>query len=273
VIRRSAQFGLLLAVLVAPARVAAADEALSPERQREILHDAIHAFDEAVAAMASDPPQARELYRRSIACFQTLVDHGVDNAAVQYNLGNAYYRLGDLGRAVLHYRRAQRWGGLDDKLGLNLAFVRGQVTPQVRADDSQRLRRNLLFWHYGTTLRQRYGTALLCSIVGWGVLLLTLRWRRATLRAVGMLAVAVGLVAGGSAAWQLHDDSRRPPAVVVGEPHILRLGRGDAYDAALDQPLGPGTELRVLTQRADWVEVVLLDGTTGWLRADRVERI
>ena len=114
---------LMLAVapaygLCAPAR--ADDGALSPERQREILRDALSAFDDAVATARDNPARAEQLYRQAAAAFERLVADGVRSAALEYNLGNTRFRLGDLGRAVLHYRRAQRLDPGDAKLAENL---------------------------------------------------------------------------------------------------------------------------------------------------------
>ncbi len=74
-----------------------------------------------------------------------------------------------------------------------------------------------------------------------------------------------------AALWELQDEATAPP-VVVGE-HTLQLGRGEGSGPALDRPLGPGVELRVVTERGGWYEVRLPDGHGGWLPANVVERI
>ena len=113
----------------------------------------------------------------------------------------------------------------------------------------------------------------IASIVGWLGLRLRLRWRSRALLTLSCLIVLLGLANAASVAWQLHDEAQHPAAVVVSGEHILRLGRGEGYDPALNQPLGPGVELRILNQRADWVEVQLPDDKTGWLPMEAVERI
>ena len=71
----------------------------------------------AVAATASATPNARtfmdgaEAYRSgdwpaAIDAFESLAASGVDNGKLFYDLGNAYLKNDDLGRALLWYERA-----------------------------------------------------------------------------------------------------------------------------------------------------------------------
>jgi tetratricopeptide (TPR) repeat protein len=264
---------LVAALLLSGACGARAADALGPARQREILREALHAFDQAVAVTREDPPRAGELYRQAAAGLLALRDAGVRNAALEYNLGNVYFRLGDLGRAILHYRRAQRLGGDDERLAANLRYARQRVEPRITPSGQTRLTQQLLFWHYDTSPKERFWVLVACAAVGWPLLFLWLRRRSRPLLVAGLIAIALGLAAGASLRWQLDDEVRHPHAVVVADQAYLRLGRGEGTDLALKQPLGAGVELRILQQRGDWVEVRLPNDQTGWLPAEAVERV
>ncbi|HIE11941.1 MAG TPA: hypothetical protein EYP63_00690, partial [Desulfotomaculum sp.] len=59
----------------------------------------------------ADMAQANRLYEagqyaEAAVAYQALVDAGAHDGRLYYNLGNAHYKSGDLGRAVLNYRRA-----------------------------------------------------------------------------------------------------------------------------------------------------------------------
>ena len=259
----------LLALWTAPAR---AQEPLSPQRQREILRDALHAFDQAVAVARENPAQAAQRYRQAVAGFQALRDAGLRNSALEYNLGNAYFRLGDLGQAILHYCRATRLAPGDERLTANLRYARNRIEPFIAPSGQSRLAQQLLFWHYNTSVQQRFWALVVLAAIGWPLLLLWLRWRRRALLVTGLIAVALALVTAASVRWQLEDEARYPAAVVVTkEP--LRLGRGEGSDLALQQPLGPGVECRILQQRGEWVEVRLRNDQTGWLPESAVARV
>jgi len=59
---------------------------------------------------------AIDLYRQCL--------HMAESAALHYNLANAYYELGDTGRAVLHYEKALAMEPANPDTAANLSFVR-----------------------------------------------------------------------------------------------------------------------------------------------------
>ena len=60
-----------------------------------------------------------------------LVENGIENGHLYYNLGNAYYRLGDLGKAILFFERARLLLPRDDDLIFNLSHARNQTVDAI----------------------------------------------------------------------------------------------------------------------------------------------
>jgi len=250
-----------------------AAEALSRERQREILREALDAFDDAVGRARSDAPAAEALLRKAAGGFEALIEAGLRNAALEYNLANTYFRLHDSGRAVLHYRRAQRLAPGDAQIAANLRYARERVEPYLRPSGRRELLGRLLFWNRSLSMERRFWIAVLASALGWLGLTAWLRWRSRPLAVGAALLIGLGLANAGSVAWQLHEEGVYPPAVIVQPDQILRLGRGEGYEPAISQRLGAGVEVRILQQRGDWAEVRLVNDQTGWLPALVLERI
>lgn len=261
---------LLIAILAAssPASV----EPMSPERQREIVRDALTAFDQAVEVARENPARAAELYRSAAAAWESLLQQGVSNPAIEYNLGNCQVRLGRLGEAILHFRRGLRMNPRDVKLAANLAYARNRVQPAIASGGENRILRTLLFAHYNYSLGERVAAAAALSSAGWLLLLLRMRWRQTALLVLGALAVIGGAASAASAGWELRTQALRPPAVLLAE-HVLRRGRGEGYDAVIAQPLGAGVELELTNRSGGWVEVRLADGQSGWLPESAVGEV
>lgn len=243
------------------------------EDASHLVQHALSAFDDAVsAAAARDSERAARLYREAADGFESVIASGVRNAGLEYNLGNTYFRLGDLGRAIVHFRRAAALAPRDAQIAANLSYARERVVPHLSATGEQRLLTRLAFWRALLSKPQQFWTAAGLSVAGWGLLTLWLWRRRQPLAALGVICACAGAAFSAALLWELQDEATAPPAVVVGE-HTLQLGRGEGSGPALDRPLGPGVELRVVTERGGWYEVRLPDGHGGWLPANVVERI
>lgn len=260
-------------VMCGAAAISAVAETLPPERQREVLQQALNAFDEGVTLARKDPVRSRDLFRRSAGAFQTLLDSGLRSAALEYNLGNACFRLDELGRAILHYRRAERIAPRNSDVQSNLSYARQRVTPLITAAGEQQIVERVLFWHFDTSIAFRYWFAVVPALAGWALLLAWRRWRERSFAVAALVCLGLGLANGASVAWELYDQQHSPHAVLVSAPQVLRLGGGEAYEPAMQQELGPGVELRVLSRRGLWTQVQLSNGLTGWLPSSAVEEV
>lgn len=250
-----------------------AGEPLPRDRQQQILQDALNKFDEAVGHLRSSPELAGQKLRQAASGFQTLIDAGIVNDALELNLGNTYFRLGDFGRAILHYRRGLRFNPRNSALTANLDYSRNRVEPAITPNAGEQLIGRLLFWHYTTSLSFRFAWTLIATFAGWAGLAAWLRWRNGPLLAVALILIGLSLANGVSVGWQLREESVHPQAVILTGPQTLRSGRGEGYEPVLKQTLGAGVEMRILNERADWVEVELRDGHTGWLPVAALERV
>jgi tetratricopeptide (TPR) repeat protein len=264
--RSRAMIGVALCGAVALA------EPLSPERKQQVLADALRDYDAAAEVQATDLARAQQLYRQSAAGFEALIAAGIENAALEYNLGNASFRAGDLGRAILHYRRALRLEPSDVRVQANLRFARQRVEPAISPSGRTQVTETLLFWHYNSSPQRRRQVGIGLAAIGWTLLFAWLRWRRAALATGGIAAVALASIALASVLYEARERAVRPAAVVL-ERQVLRLGRSATADPAMKAPLGPGVEVQVLQRRGEWLEVQLANDIIGWLPASSVAAI
>ncbi len=255
---------LLLAVLVASA---AAQVPLPRERQEQLTRDALNAYDQALAASTTEPAQADALYRAAIAAYLTLRDSGIRSAALEYNLGNAYARLGDRGRAIAHYLLAQRLAPRDPQVTANCRYVAEGVEPHIEPAPAAQLFDRLQIWRGVVSRETLFRAAALLSAAGWLALGFALFVRRRTLVFAGGAVALLGTLLLVGVGRDILYDQQHPQIVIVDGAHTLRLGRGEGHDAALDSPLSPGVTGRVVQERGDWLEIQLENGVTGWIPA------
>ena len=63
-------------------------------------------------------------YSGAVDAFNEVVAMGVEDPAVEYDLANAWFKAGRLGRAIYHYRRAHALAPRDEDVKANLEYAR-----------------------------------------------------------------------------------------------------------------------------------------------------
>ncbi len=222
--------------------------------------------------------EANQLYEtgqfvEAAGAYQVLVDTGVQDGTLYYNLGNAYFKAGDLGHAILNYRRAQVLLPRDPDVDANLQLARTQTTDRLETEDGGVLvsfvRRVLVEW---TTLDEAAAITLglwvlLCALVVTAIL-----WPRGrqVLR-YGIAVVAVLLVLGMLSVGIRASEARSAPAVVVAQSVETHSGPGADYLAEFT--LHAGAEVRVLERRDGWVRITLPGDLQGWVPKRTIEEL
>ena len=70
-------------------------------------------------------------YEQAVELYNTIVDNGFDSWELRYNLGNAYYRLDNVGQSILNYERALRMAPGKKNIKDNLALARSHTTDNI----------------------------------------------------------------------------------------------------------------------------------------------
>jgi tetratricopeptide (TPR) repeat protein len=221
----------------------------------------------AVSSAAFD--SANKLYEEgkfaeAASAYDTLAKSGQCSAALYFNLGNAFFKSGQIGRAIAAYRQAEQITPRDPDLRANLQFARNQTpSPTLLPTRWQR-------WLGRLTLNE--WTLLAAGAVWlWLFLLAVRQWRPAlkpALRAyVFFLAILTGLLCACAAAT-LRETRFSRTAIVVSPEATVRYGPLTESPTAFT--VHDGAELRILDQKDEWLQVTTDPRRVGWLRRDQV---
>ena len=133
-----------------------------------LLQEAEALFADAVEA--DDRQSGNELLQRAILRYERIIrDGGIRNGRLYYNLGNAYFLKDDLGRAIMNYRRAERFIPGDLNVSKNLAYARRQRIDHIEVRDRFQIVRILAFWHFVLPTRTRVVLALVMFNTAWAI--------------------------------------------------------------------------------------------------------
>ena len=206
--------------------------------------------------------------------YEALTDRGYSDAAIYFNLGNAYLQSGDLGRAVLSYLRARELSPRDPDVEANLELARDMTVDRIVAERGSVLESISYVGVQWLTLRELGVLALLLwaiSGVSMGALLVwrTFRLRRA-LRAVSAVLTVATLASFLLLLSMMYANPYDATGVVTAASVEVVSGPGSQYSGEFT--LYSGAQVRLNDSRHGWVEVSLPGGELrGWAPAHAVE--
>ena len=191
------------------------------------------------------------------------------SAAAHYNLGNALFKAGSIGRAILNYRRARYLDPRDPDIAANLNFARSYRVDKVLTVPSPFARVLDTAFHR----LSRRAAAVLASICILLASMLLALWivRRSTLAMVAACLMAVvGLFGFVTQQVWAGEVAERPAVVVV--PEVAALS-GPSEESKQILLVHDGSEVRIREARGDYLLVQLPGGGGGWVRKEAVERV
>lgn len=236
------------------------------------------------SAMAQSPDsvfaRATDLYRagafrEAAQALETIIAQGMASGEVYFNLGNAYYRDGNVGRAILAFERAARLLPSDDDVSHNLRLARLKAVDRI--DPVPEF--FLVVWlrSVSEVLPPSHARALFLTwwAVVFGALVAlylgrtaaVVRWARITFFA----AVPLAMLLGGLWIAQLTALNEEHAGIIL-TPTVTARSSPDAnaVDAFV---IHEGLKVEIGVTVDGWTRVTLADGKVGWVREGDVEEI
>jgi len=210
--------------------------------------------------------QANQAYReghfqRAIEGYLQLIGSGHRKGHIYYNLGNAYFRTDQLGRAILAYERALLLIPRDPDLKFNLSHARDQIRDAI--GDSHGSIETVFFWLRSFSCTELFGCFAVLNLLFWSVLVIRLFNRSEWLYYMLLLTFSCWFIAGlsfGLKSYQVSTDDR---AVILQDEANILAGP-EKSDTVLFK-LHEGTVVHRERSEDGWSLVRLSDKKRGWI--------
>jgi tetratricopeptide (TPR) repeat protein len=206
-------------------------------------------------------------FQDAVDGYQTLVKSRQWNANLFYNLGNAWFRLGNFGESILNYERALALDPHHPEAAANLVLVRDEARAlQLK---KSRLDRYL---EAGTSAQYSIAASISFWFALFGAAHLFFSRRRSVALVLSIVFSTLVLAAATFALYSLETGSKGGTlAIVTGKNIEARLATADNANSVLALP--PGSEIRVLNRRGDWLYAALPNDLHGWIPANGAQRV
>lgn len=233
----------------------------------------------AFTALRAEPPEefrmANKFYEEkdfgsAIRLYESIIRQGLESPALYFNLGNAYFKNGDLGYAVLYYMKARRLSPDDADIRQNLEFA--QQYSRVQMEGVQLNPINTFF----SSIIDRYRLNFLAWVSSLFFVLLVLvlivrfgiGMNNSAIRAGIVLGLLLVVIASGLTTFKYRQDYLTQRGVIVSEASPVLTGPSPQSDVELDG--APGLVVEILDESGDYYNVLFENKRRGWINKDLV---
>jgi tetratricopeptide (TPR) repeat protein len=214
---------------------------------------------------------ADEDYQKAIELYSNILEEGIESGEVFFNLGNAYYKINDLGRAILYYEKAKKYIEGDPALEQNLKLAQLRIVDKIEPipklfiiDWWDQL---IHIFSLDIWLWLCLGIFLILALFIAGLLLYSRRIFYQLIWTTSFLFILI-LIITLSVVYEFETTKfgviLDEKVSVVSEPDI------DGTEIFI---LHEGTKVKINRNLDSWMEISIPDGKIGWLKQSSLEVI
>jgi tetratricopeptide (TPR) repeat protein len=224
--------------------------------------------------------QANQLYLQAkypdaVAQYEKIVQSGFESGELYFNLGNAYYKSGNIQKAILNYERARQLLPRDEDVQFNLQLANLQVVDKIDAVP------RLFVYRWADSMLALFSL----STMGWIVysfFILTLAafafflyartypQKRLSMFAGLVFSTALILTMIGYGVQSYKETNTEFAIVMSDVANIKAAPDSKGNDLFV---LHKGLRVQVLDSVNHWRKIRLADGKVGWIPEDDCESI
>jgi tetratricopeptide (TPR) repeat protein len=215
-------------------------------------------------------------YESALSSYLQVLEAGFESGALYYNIGNCYFKLGDLGRSILFYERALVENPRDDDARANLELAESLTADEIVPLPGFWVLRAVDWWVHALPSSWLSAIVGMAYVVGMSAVVAALlsrsraieRWGRRIAIVAGVLVLVFGI---NMASIEL-GLGEPVEAIVLADEVSVQSAPTD--DQALQVfTIHEGTKARIDQQSGQWAEIVLADGKVGWVKVEVLEII
>lgn len=241
-----------------------------------VLFFALSVFADEVATEQQAESMYREgKYREAADAYTQMLAGGKESAALYYNLGNCFYKMGENTDAILNYERSLLLNPADEMARYNLKLAQNGVVDKIEVLPEL----FLLRWYKAV---ETHFSADQWGYISVGLFILFLvlsalffysssAWIKKTGFAGGIFILLFCVWSVVFAVKQNYRIQEREYAIVI-TPSVTVKGAPDVSGTELFL-IHEGLKVKVVGALGDWYNIRLADGNEGWVAKPDLEKI
>ncbi|MBS1637841.1 MAG: tetratricopeptide repeat protein [Bacteroidetes bacterium] len=211
-------------------------------------------------------------YKEAVQSYEDLLKQGFVSDKLYYNLGNAYYKDNQLGKAIYNYELAHELNPSDEDIKVNLAIANDKTIDKI--DTKTNLFAGVLKaklvhgisttgWAWASIIAFAAALLMIYMFVASPVMLL----KRIGFFA-GILCVIGFVISMVFGFISLRDKKQTQFAIILAKE--CKIYNEPQEDDKQKFSLHEGTRLKVMETNTEWTSVKLENGNEGWVKTDAI---
>ena len=211
-------------------------------------------------------------YNESKEIYLKILDGEFESTELQYNLGNTYYKLGNVPRTILHFEKALKLDSENEDARFNLALMNIKIVDKIEAKESSRSYEKIITLFNQDTLAIIGATGFLALLI---FLLLFLKATSSSLKGVlinlSVVSLIIFLVGTTGAILNSRFITNNKQAIVLSPSLTVRSAPNEASSELF--VIHEGLKVKVLEIQDGLAKIKIPDGSIGWASLDSFEEI
>jgi tetratricopeptide (TPR) repeat protein len=214
-------------------------------------------------------------YENAVTSYEKVTQSGFASPILFYNLGNAYYKLGNMPMAILYYEKARKLAPADADITHNIQLANNRIVDKI---EPVPVLFYIRWWNSARNILSPDNFAkisLALFSVFWLLLALYFLARRRNLRIIAFYFAMIFLVTaifGMVLASDSHHYALNPDEAIVMEPSAGVKSSPD--DKSVDLfVIHEGTKVTVMDRIGNWKQVRIANGNSGWIQTKAIREI
>jgi tetratricopeptide (TPR) repeat protein len=216
-----------------------------------------------------------ENYSQAAEIYLKVIENGFESADLYYNLGNTYFKMGDIPTALLYFEKARKLNPADEDIRFNIQIANSKIVDKI---DNVPEVFWIRWWNqlvYSFTVDQwgwlSVGAFTLIFVMTLIFLLSNVVWLKKITFWMGILMLLI-FTATYFLSNQKFDSFQRDYEAIIFTP-TLTVKSSPSESGTDIFVIHEGTKVRITDQIGEWYKIEIANGSVGWIKEDAMKKI
>jgi len=215
---------------------------------------------------------SKQQYKQSINFYEKILAGGNTSPGLYYNLGNAYFKGNQLGKAIYYYELAKKLNPNDDDIKNNLRIANSKIIDKIESKENffAGAIKSGIYTMFSTNGWARVNIFSLFFALAFFILFIIsknmlLKRSGFWLGTICAVSFFVSFSVGYAALHNLH---KKTQAIVTSQ--VVQVLNAPTSHGKSKFSLHEGTKITVLNTNNEWTSIQLANGNEGWIRTQEL---